>query len=112
MRGLAGRPGDGLVGAKCDLIDPSSLVVGGEDAMLAARIGGDQSAVVAARDYANTVRSAGEYRTCVNLGAVVAIVSREQQHFFAKNEHRRAAEKMNADDRRARSNPADPVRER
>src|SRR5665213_239621 len=31
LRGLAGRPGDGAVGPERDLIDPTFLVVGGED---------------------------------------------------------------------------------
>src|ERR1035441_9822871 len=112
MRGFAGRPGERAVRAQSNLIDPSPLVVGGEDRVFAASIGGDQGAVVAAGQDANTVRSAGEYRTSVNVDTLLAIVGREQQHFFAKYEDRCSAEKMHADDSAARRDRADAVGER
>src|SRR5664279_1020746 len=112
MRGLAGRPGERAVRAQSNLIDPSSLVVGGEDRVFAANIGRHQGAVVAAGQDANTVRSAGEDRTSVHDDALFALFGCEEQVFLAQNENRCSAEKMHADDSAARRDRADAVGER
>src|ERR1035437_2372412 len=112
MRGLAGRPGERAVRAQSNLIDPSPLVVGGEDRVFAASIGRHQGTVVPAGQDAITVRGAGENGAAMNGHTLFALFGCEEQVFFAKNEHRCSAEKMHADDSAARRDRADAVGER
>jgi hypothetical protein len=48
-------------------------------------------AVIAAGDNPNTVRTAGEDRTRVNVHALLVPFSGEEQLFFSQNKDRRAA---------------------
>src|ERR1017187_4843510 len=112
MRGLAGRPGERAVRAQSNLIDPSPLVVGGEDRVCPASIGPHKGTVVPAGEDANTVRGAGENGAAMNGHTLFALFGCEEQVFFAKNEHRCSAEKMHADDSAARRDRADAVGER
>src|ERR1700690_2236667 len=112
MRGLGRRPGERAVRAQSNLIDPSSLIVGGEDRVFAASVGGHQGAVVAAGQDANTVRSAGENGATMNGHALFALVGCEEQVFFAQNETGCFAEKIHADDSAARRDRANAGGER
>ena len=112
VRDLARRPGDRAVGTERDLIDPALLVVGGEHAMLAVGVGRDELAVVAAGDDALAVRGAGEDAAAVDRRRGARHSPAKQQRLLAEHEDRRRAEKMHADDRRARVNGADAVGER
>ena len=80
--------------------------------MLAAFIGGDQRAVVAAGDDARAVGRAGEDPPAWMATRRSPSSRRKQQRLLAQHEHRRLAEKMHADDRRARRDRADAVGER
>ena len=102
-RRLAGRPGDRPVRPERDMIDPAVLCVGRQRAAFAIRIGLDHLAIVAAADDALAVGGRGEDRAAMHRDATrLAVRLGEQQRFLAEHEHGGAAEKMRADDGRAR----------
>ena len=103
-RGLAGRPGDGALGPKRDMIDPAMLRVSGDDLGFTLGIGRDHLAVVAAGDDALFVGGRRQDRTVVNRDAPRFAFRLDEQHrFLAEHEHGRVAQKMRGDDRRAGS---------
>jgi hypothetical protein len=91
MRGLAGRPGERAVRAQSNLINPSSLIIGGEDRVFAASIGGHQGAVIAAGENQFAVGRARQNAAGMNGHALFAALGREQQRFLAQHKHRSGA---------------------
>ena len=101
--GLAGRPGDGIVGPERDLVDPSLLR--SSDATIGAAAGcvrHDHLAVVAAGRKAFAVARGAQDCAGVDSVTLAASIRRgEEDRFLAEHERRLAAEKMQADNGRA-----------
>src|SRR5262245_10217988 len=70
---FAGRPGNGVVWAHRDVVDPAFLLVGGEDPVLAIRTGFPDHAVIATRYDARSVGRASQDTARVNREPVFSL---------------------------------------
>src|SRR6476620_399976 len=103
MRDFARRPRDRTIRTECNLIDPTLLVIGSEQATFDARNSFDELAIVAAGKDPPSIGSARQNGTAVNRYATLVIPGK-QQCLLAKDKDRYRAQKMHANHRRARVN--------
>src|SRR5262249_48276922 len=96
---LAGRPGNGVVWAHRNVVDPAFLVVGGEDPVLAIRTGFRNHAVIATGYDTRSVGPACQDSARVSRDAVFSLADK-QQFLLAKHEHGCSPKEVQADDRR------------
>src|SRR5580704_5996637 len=97
--GLAGRPGNGSVWSKCEMIDPAMFCIGGERAHLALYVRRNDFAVIAASDDTLAIAGRRENGSGVDVDTPrLGFRLGQEKRFLAENKHRCASEKMRAND--------------
>ncbi len=111
--GLAGRPGDGAVGTKRDLVDPAMFRIGPKRLALALGIGRDHFAVVAPGHHALAVGGRAKHRAAMNVDAPrLAFAIGQHDRFLGQNEGYARPKKMRGNDRAFRRDLVRAVNDR